>query len=100
MDDTNATPTSSTAGSNLPDDHPERNTFLRGFGFIMFLNVALFPLWVVVGVTQLTYVIPTAVRAYNRKQTARLQGVLVAAGLTFLLNGACFVAVFSNFNPH
>jgi hypothetical protein len=65
----------------------------------MFLNVALFPLLVVVGVTQLTYVIPTAVRAYNRKQTARLQGVLVAAGLTILLNGACFVAVFSNFNP-
>ena len=24
---------------------------------------------------------------------------LVAAGLTFLLNGLCFVAVFSNFNP-
>ena len=82
-----------------PYKEPNRNTFLRGFGFIMFLNVALFPLLVIVGLTQLTYVIPIALKAHRLGQTARLQGILVAAGLTILLNGACFVAIFSNFNP-
>ena len=83
----------------VPQEHPERNTFLRGFGFVMLLHLALFPVLFIVGVTQLAYVIPIAIRARNRGHTARLQGVLVAAGLTFLLNGLCFVALFSNFNP-
>ena len=85
----------------IPDvEYPERNTFARGFGFILLMHLALFPVIAIVGVTQLIYVIPTAIRAHNRRDKARLQGVLVAAGLTFLLNGLCSVAVFSNFNPH
>jgi hypothetical protein len=44
------------------------------------------------------HVVPIALRARKRSHTARLQGVLVAAGLTFLLNGLCLTAVFSNFD--
>jgi hypothetical protein len=40
-------------------------------------------------VTQLFYVIPIAWLAYKRHETLRLQGILTAAGMTFLLNAIC-----------
>jgi len=38
----------------IPDvEYPERNTFARGFGFILLMHLALFPVIAIVGVTQL-----------------------------------------------
>ncbi len=76
---------------------PARNSFLRGFGFAMVLNLIQIPLAVmtmgialfVVGLTQLFYVIPIAWKAYKRHETARLQGIVLAAGITILINGIC-----------
>lgn len=55
---------------------PKRNTFLRGFGFVMLLRVA----W----------------RARKRHETARFQGILRAAGITILVNGTCDALLFPN----
>jgi hypothetical protein len=74
--------------------NPGSNTFLRGFTAVMLLHLlqivflrilSLF----LVGLTQLLYVIPIAWMAYQRHQTPRLQGILTAAGTTFLLNAIC-----------
>lgn len=78
-------------------ENPERNSFLRGFGFVLVLHLIQVPLVAVsmgialfvVGLTQLAYVIPLAVKAVRRHETARLQGILVAAGITILINGIC-----------
>ena len=71
-----------------------RNTFLRGFTAVMLLHVLqiVFLRWTslfLVGLTQFLYVIPIAWMAYKRHDTLRLQGILFAAGMTFLLNAIC-----------
>ena len=75
-------------------ENPKRNTFLRGFGFVMLLHLILtvltFGLWLMFfGLLQLCYVIPIALKARKRHETARLQGILTAAGITILVNGTC-----------
>lgn len=84
-----------------PTPRPEKNTFRRGFGLVMLLNLIQIPLIpltmgltiIVLGVFQLFYVVPIAWRAHKRQEKARLQGVLTAAGVTFLVNGICDVVV-------
>ena len=80
--------------------------FLRGFGIVMLCHLGitlislLFAL-LAIGLLQLAYVIPMALSARKLGQTARLQGILTAAGLTILLNGTCYVALFSSLSgPH
>jgi len=43
-----------------------------------------------IGVTQLAYVFPLLAWASNRKESRTTTGIVIAAALTFLLNGACF----------
>ncbi len=81
----------------------ERNSFLRGFGSVMLFHLLQIPLFIVsaiFGLIQLAYVIPMALKARRLGETARLQGILTAAGLTILLNGICDVTFLRNFNPH
>ncbi len=101
-----------------------RNTFLRGFGSVMLfhllqipifiacmqatqaldtaafhlLQIPIFIAWAVFGLIQLAYVIPMALKARKFGETARLQGILTAAGLTILINGICDAALFGNFH--
>jgi len=54
-------------------------------------------LWLTLfGLLQFFFVIPLALRAHKRHETARFQGILTAAGLTFLVNGTCDALLFSN----
>jgi hypothetical protein len=46
--------------------------------------------YVVIGLTQLVYVVPLLIYAAVKGKKKLLQGVLVAAGVTFLVNTACF----------
>lgn len=46
--------------------------------------------WALVGVAQLVYVVPLLIYAALSGKIKLLQGVLVAAGVTFLVNAACF----------
>ncbi|MFC4779524.1 hypothetical protein ACFO9Q_22320 [Paenibacillus sp. GCM10023252] len=48
------------------------------------------------GLVQIVYVLPLA--AVFHKDPAMQQGIFLAAGLTFLLNAACFGIVLANFS--
>jgi hypothetical protein len=81
--------------------NPERNTFLRGFGLVLLLHLALVVasfgmVLFLIGLLQLAYVIPFAIKARKQHETARLQGILVAAGITILLNGACYAFILTD----
>ena len=81
--------------------HPHRNTFLRGFGFVMLLHLIVslltMGLWLILfGLLQFCYVIPLALKARKRHETARFQGILTAAGITILINGTCDALILPN----
>ena len=74
------------------------NGFAWGFGLIMllhrvqivpFLRVPLYLL----GIPQFLYVIPIAWLAYSKRDIFFLQGVLTAAGIPVLIDGACYFMV-------
>lgn len=50
-----------------------------------------------VGVTQLVYLGPAAVFAFAMKRSKTLTGILIVAGITFLLNAACFGVILLGF---
>jgi len=67
-----------------------------GLTVIMHLLPAAAPmLYVLIGVVQLVYIIPALIIC--RKNTGMVQGILIAAGVTFLLNVACFGFVMVSF---
>lgn len=51
-----------------------------------------------IGVSQLVYVVPLLIYAAVKGKQKLLQGVLVAAGVTFLVNTACFGFVLYSFS--
>jgi hypothetical protein len=78
----------------------------QGFGLTVFLNVLVFYIflsffaWIsmYIGVTQLIYLIPLMI--WRRKSPGMLQGIIIGASVTFLLNAACFGIIFSAFGNY
>jgi hypothetical protein len=54
-----------------------------------FLYPMFFP-----GLSQLLYVVPLALRMRRRGKTELMKGVIIAAVLTVLLNGGCFLQLY------
>ncbi|MCB9760611.1 MAG: hypothetical protein H6739_12285 [Alphaproteobacteria bacterium] len=93
----------------MKDAHHGRNVALSTLGLLAFtavLQAAIFGIGnqfigdaemvaLVPGLTQLVYVVPLVVVTGVRGQTAILQGVLLGAAITVLLNGACWAVVIS-----
>jgi hypothetical protein len=48
-----------------------------------------------IGIAQLIYIVPATVIAFSKGKRAIGQGILIGAGITFLVNTACFGAVMS-----
>lgn len=70
----------------------ERNSFYRGFGVVLLLDLIPTATFFLMGLTciiQLAWVIPMALKAHKLNETQRLQGILSAAGLMVLINGIC-----------
>ncbi len=70
---------------------------MKGFWIGILLTVALHCLWfaylpgfLVIGITQFVYMLPLMVYAGVKQNTRLLQGLAVGAGITFLVNAACF----------
>ena len=62
-----------------------------GIGLLAVLHLLLFIFpfsFLFIGVAQLVYLIPVLI--YFRKNKGMVQGLLIGAGITFLLNAACF----------
>ncbi|MVP01705.1 hypothetical protein [Paenibacillus lutrae] len=56
------------------------------------------PLYLGIGIVQLVYVIPLLIISHVKGKTGVFQGILIAAGITFLINAACFGYVYINFS--
>jgi hypothetical protein len=77
--------------------------FLPAFFFLAGLVTAAFRLdelvyivWIAVfnpGATQLVYEVPLLLYFHRRNERGKFRGVLIAIGLTILINGACWVAI-------
>lgn len=70
----------------------------KGIGLVFLLHFLLMLLpvgYLFIGVTQLIYVVPALI--WCRKDTGLVQGILIGAGITFLLNAACFGIVMVTF---
>lgn len=56
------------------------------------INVALSLSFLLIGVTQLLYVIPTLLRLRRRREWGLFKGVVIGAVITALLCGGCWLA--------
>lgn len=70
---------------------------MKEFWLGVLLTVVLHAVWfaflpgfAVIGVAQLIYVVPLMIYAAVKHKQRLLQGLTVAAGVTFLVNAACF----------
>lgn len=80
-----------------PPPFPKTSGIGKGIGILALLHLILivYPTaYFAIGLVQLLYVIPALI--YFRKRTPVLQGILIGAGITFLLNAACFGIVFAS----
>lgn len=67
--------------------------FVFGFNIlIMFLGVTI-PF---IGLVQLLYVVPTAIRRRNQQQYEFVKGMIIASVITALLNGGCWLLLYSS----
>jgi hypothetical protein len=46
-----------------------------------------------IGLSQLIYIVPIAIRFSKRRQWGRMKGVIIGAVATALLNGGCFLMI-------
>jgi len=72
----------------------------KGIGLALLLHLLLFlhpPGVVLIGLVQLIYIIPAIIIANVKGRKGIVQGLLIGAGITFLVNAACFGIVLSMF---
>lgn len=93
-------PESEQTNGSTPIKPPWRGVQVaKGIGLVILLHLLLllYPVAIfAIGVVQLIYVIPALV--ILRKDTGLVQGILIATGITFLINAACFGLVWAAFN--
>jgi hypothetical protein len=76
---------------NRPPSPWKKGDVWKGIGLTVLLHLLqfLFPMAVLfIGISQLVYMIPAMI--LFRKKSGILQGLLIGAAITFLLNAACF----------
>jgi hypothetical protein len=72
-----------------PPEHKKRVWQGIGLGLVLHLLLLFVPpLYFGIGIVQLVYIVPALIIC--RKTPGLVQGLLIAAGVTFLLNAACF----------
>ncbi len=78
----------------------KKKDLYKGFGLIILLHliwIVIPPAFFAIGLVQFFYVIPAALFYSSKGRTGMVQGILIAAGITFLLNAACFGYIFVAF---
>jgi hypothetical protein len=93
----------------LPEPVPGRGSVGRGIGIAALLNVGgvivggilmMIVVGVVIvlgiGVCQLIWLLPFYFRFRNRGETETAKGILIGAGITFLLNAGCWGVVMTS----
>ncbi len=83
---------------NKEDNKPtEAKPDSVGHGLLMLIlmhglqiPMAFYSAWILIGLSQLIYVIPYAIKLSREERKQSLKGLLIGTGITFLLNSACF----------
>jgi len=99
-----------------PDDHParpddrqsQRREIWRGVGLAFLLHLIQIPLTFVtpflslifIGISQLVYIIPAIIFYWRDRRRGVVKGLIIAAAITFLLNGSCTVIFFTYLSDH
>ncbi|HJT25464.1 MAG TPA: hypothetical protein VJ873_12900 [bacterium] len=60
---------------------------------LFFFWMAFVPAWII-GVTQLAYILPAIAHFRGKNRPGIVQGLIIGAAITFLLNAACFGYLF------
>jgi len=84
-------------------NHKSTKQVWYGIGLTFLLHVLLLihpPLLVIIGLTQFIYLGPALVWAGVKGKKGLLQGMLIGAGITFLVNVACFGYVMYSFTNY
>jgi hypothetical protein len=88
---------------NQPEVNPPTYDWVLGLGLLLLLHLVQIPLaamtlglsLIVLGLSQLAYVIPAVILARRRGRPGIAKGLIIGAALTFLLNGTCTIYFFS-----
>ena len=70
--------------------------FIAVLGMIPKMEFLYFSVFVI-GLSQLVYMIPAIILAFSKGKPQLGKGFLIGAGITFLLNAACFGLIFMSF---
>jgi hypothetical protein len=100
-------------GTAPPD--PDTGSVAGGIGLTLGLHVLFFAtlfvadrlfrpfgapyLFLLIGVTQLVYIVPVTFLAFRRGRASRAKGLIIGASATLLLNGLCWGALSVLFHP-
>ena len=84
-----------------PPGVEEKGSVGRGIGLLVLLHLFQIPMsafgaFILIGLSQLLYVLPAVYLLHRSGRKATIKGVWIGAGLTFLVNSACFTLVFSS----
>jgi len=77
-----------------PAPEVQRGSIMEGFGFLLVLHLLQFPMaiyssYLVIGISQLLYVIPAALILRDKGRFETVKGIWTGAGITLLANIAC-----------
>ncbi|MGE5701863.1 MAG: hypothetical protein ACM32O_04990 [Clostridia bacterium] len=78
---------------NQPKKPYSKKDVWLGIGILALLHllISFFPdALFMIGIAQIVYLIPALIIAYVKKREGIAQGLLIGAGITFLVNAACF----------
>ena len=89
---------------NPPEPNLHSLDWALGLGLLLLMHLIQIPLaagtlglsLIVLGLTQLAYVIPAVIIARRKGRPGIAKGLIIGAALTFLLNGTCTIYFFSN----
>ena len=81
----------------LEDISSDRGSVASGLGQTLLLHLLQIPMAAVtgffslffIGLSQLIYMIPAIIYFRKQRETETAQGLIIGAGITFLLNAAC-----------
>lgn len=90
---------------DTPPSTEKPDSVRHGLGMLVLLHMFQLPLaafsaWIVIGLSQLIYVLPFTIYLWRDGRKQSVKGMLIGAGITFLLNTACFGIVISTLSYH
>lgn len=85
-----------------PAPSADRGSIWKGIGLLALLHLIQIPLYplilplIFIGVSQLAYLVPAVIIQGKKGRVDTVKGLWIGAGITFLVNAACFGALLAS----